>query len=122
MARGRPYRGLSHYLHKVRTRSAFREKLRKTYGSRCFWCGMIMDFSDPLAPNYASVEHLLPRSDKRVASIEFIRLACVVCNKPPVIACGADYDEKIIENARNNHVKIRGIEYIDGKIVDTDHI
>lgn len=115
----RKYKGLGYYFHKVDLRVAFRIALRLEYGDQCFWCGMMMDFSHPGTSNYASVEHLLPRTDERVGEIEFIRLTCSVCNKAPVLAHGVEYDEDVIKNIRREHVKVRGIQYVDGEIIET---
>lgn len=60
-------------------------KLKKAFGDRCYWCGLVMDFPnygkpDTFHKNMATVEHHIQKS-KDTKHIMFLRLAHNGCNK-----------------------------------------
>ncbi len=55
--------------------------LRSTFGDRCHWCGLPMDFAPPHdRPESATIEHLHDATLGRVRKPKYRRLAHAVCN------------------------------------------
>jgi hypothetical protein len=55
--------------------------LRSSFGERCHWCGLPMDFEPPHdRPESATIEHLLDATMGSVRKPKYRRLAHAVCN------------------------------------------
>ena len=55
--------------------------LRSTFGERCHWCGLPMDFEPPNdRPESATIEHLLDATMGSVRKPKYRRLAHALCN------------------------------------------
>ena len=55
--------------------------LRSTFGDRCHWCGLAMDFDPPHdRPASATIEHLLDATLGSVRKSKYRRLAHAVCS------------------------------------------
>lgn len=59
-----------------------RATLRALYGDNCYLCGMTMLFNprDNASPLYATLEHIIPRSQGGGKTWDNIKLACRACN------------------------------------------
>lgn len=61
-------------------RVEMRERLVARDGTRCFYCRTEMDFTTPDSPSYATIEHLINRTDKGGNTIGNLALAGRECN------------------------------------------
>lgn len=57
-----------------------RQILRARDGDLCFYCRTLMDFINPEAPNAATIEHLMNRSDRSDNRRGNLVLAGAACN------------------------------------------
>lgn len=56
--------------------------LRSTFGDRCHWCGLAMDFAEPHGrPESATIEHLNDATLGSVRTQKHRRLAHGACNQ-----------------------------------------
>ena len=56
--------------------------LRSTFGDRCHWCGLAMDFAEPHGrPASATIEHLNDATLGSVRQQKHRRLAHAACNQ-----------------------------------------
>lgn len=61
-----------------------RANLRKQYGDDCFYCGRVMDFGrfarGETPDDLASIEHVVPISQRGTHTWDNVVLACLRCN------------------------------------------
>ena len=56
--------------------------LRSTFGDRCHWCGLAMDFAEPHGrPESATIEHLQDATFGGARKEKYRRLAHLLCNR-----------------------------------------
>jgi hypothetical protein len=58
------------------------QALRSSFGNKCHWCGLPMDFAEPRsAPDSATIEHLNDSTLGGVRKQKHRRLAHAICNR-----------------------------------------